>query len=430
MSNCVIRVISPSFLWRPSGSTAYDFPSMLQFISWAVLAEWANFLVRWIHLIAGISWIGNSFYFMWMDSSFEAPDKARDGLEGELYMVHGGHFYHVEKQKFRPGFIPKTLHWFKWEATFTWISGFVLMILLYYATNGIYLIGPESPIKTPGAATAVSLGLLVGIWFIYDFFWQTSFAEKNKSIATAISLAAVCALCWLLCFLFTGRGAYLHLGAIFATLMVVNVWVRILPRQQKMFDDASAGKVPDYSAGPKAKARSTHNSYMTLPVLFAMISNHFPLAYGSAGNWVVLILLCLLGGLVRHMMLQWNIGKTGTGLLVPISLVVVLMIAVPSFYSQASLLSAGPKPSFTQVQTIVKERCLACHSAQPTDATFPVPPNGVSFESPEVLKQYADRIRDRVYVSKTMPLVNRTNMTDEERAVMNSWVLSGADIHE
>lgn len=396
----------------------------------ATLAEWANFLARWIHLIAGISWIGNSFYFMWMDSSFESLKEEKPGVEGELYMVHGGHFYHVEKQKFRPGFIPKTLHWFKWEATFTWISGFVLMILLYYATNGIYMIGPESPIKSPGVAVAVSLGFLTCTWFGYDYFWQSSFAEKHKNLATVISLIAVCELCWQLCHLFTGRGAYLHLGAIFATLMVMNVWVRILPRQQKMFDDASAGKVPDYSAGPKAKARSTHNSYMTLPVLFAMISNHFPLAYGTSANWVVLILLCLLGGLVRHMMLQWNYGKTGAWLLAPISLTVAAMIAIPSLTDRAAASSAGPKPSFTQVQAIVKERCLSCHSAKPTDATFPVPPNGVTFESPEILKQYADRIRDRVYVSKTMPLVNRTNMTDDERSVMNSWVLSGADIHE
>ena len=396
----------------------------------AILSEWANFLVRWIHLIAGISWIGNSFYFMWMDSSFEPLEKEKPGVEGELYMVHGGHFYHVEKQKFRPGFIPKTLHWFKWEATFTWISGFVLMILMYYATNGIYLIGPESPLKSPGIATAVSLGLLLGSWLVYDFFWQTDFAEKNKGTATALSLLVVCGLCWLLCYLFTGRGAYLHLGAILATCMVLNVWVRILPKQQKMFDEASAGRVPDYSAGPKAKARSTHNSYMTLPVLFAMISNHFPLAYGWGGNWVILILLCLLGGLVRHMMLQWNYGRTGAWLLAPISLTIAVMISFPAFYSRASISAAGPKPEFTRVQAIVKERCLSCHSAKPTDPTFPAPPNGVSFESPEILKSYADRIRDRVYVSKTMPLVNRTNMTDEEREVMNAWVLAGADTHE
>lgn len=397
-----------------------------------VLAEWAHFLFRWIHLIAGISWIGNSFYFMWMDSSFEPLKEAKEGTEGELYMVHGGHFYHVEKQKFRPGFIPKTLHWFKWEATFTWISGFVLMILMYYATNGIYLIGPESPIKSPGVAVAVSLALLAGSWFVYDFFWQSGFADKYKGAASAISLIFVCLLCYLLCYLFTGRGAYLHLGAIFATLMVLNVWVRILPRQQKMFDDASAGKVPDYSAGPKAKARSTHNSYMTLPVLFAMISNHFPLTYGTGGNWIVLILLCLLGGLVRHMMLQWNYGRTGAAWLAPISLVTVVMIAVPSFYNKAlATMASGPeKPSFVQVQGIVKERCLSCHSAKPTDETFPAPPNGVTFESPEILVQYADRIRDRVYVTKTMPLVNRTQMTDEERAVINNWVLSGASIHD
>ncbi len=394
----------------------------------SAFSEWANFLARWIHLIAGISWIGNSFYFMWMDSSFEEPAEKKPGLDGELYMVHGGHFYHVEKQKFRPGFLPKTLHWFKWEATFTWISGFVLMILLYYATNGIYLIEPGSPLTSPALAVSTSIALLFGSWFIYDFFWQSRFAEEHGSLATSISLLFLVGLCWLLCWLFTGRGAYLHLGAILATLMVLNVWVRILPRQQQMFDAAKSGQTPDYSAAPKAKARSTHNSYMTLPVLFAMISNHFPLAYGSAGNWIVLLLLCVLGGLVRHMMLQWNVGKTGAWLLAPILAVLALMMAIPHLHEKAAMASVGEKPDFAQVQAVVKARCLSCHSAKPTDEIFTVAPNGVIFENPEVLRQYADRIRDRVVVTKTMPLVNRTQMTEEERELINAWVLSGADI--
>ncbi|MGZ3652689.1 MAG: urate hydroxylase PuuD [Bdellovibrionota bacterium] len=394
----------------------------------SIFTEWANFLVRWIHLIAGISWIGNSFYFMWMDSSFESLAEAKAGVDGELYMVHGGHFYHVEKQKFRAGFIPKTLHWFKWEATFTWLSGFLLMILLYYATGGIYLIGPESPITDPRIAVLASLGFLFGTWFVYDFFWQTDFAEKNKTTATGISLAAVVGLCFALCRIFTGRGAYLHLGAVFATLMVLNVWVRILPRQQKMFDQAKAGQVPDYSAGPKAKARSTHNSYMTLPVLFAMLSNHFPLAHGHAYGWILLALLCLLGGITRHMMLQWNYGRTGAVYLIPIGVTALLMVALTSPWEHTANTTTAPK--YARVQAIMGQRCLTCHSQHPSDATFPAPPNGVSFEDPATVQKFAAKIKERVFTTKTMPLVNRTNITEEERSEIAAWVDAGAIIHD
>jgi uncharacterized membrane protein len=394
----------------------------------AVLAEWAHFLARWIHVIAGISWIGNSFYFMWMDSSFEPLEKEKPGVDGELYMVHGGHFYHVEKQRFRPGFLPKTLHWFKWEATFTWLSGFVLMILLYYATNGIYLIGPESPIQDPRIAVLASPGFLFGTWLAYDTFWNTSFAEKNKKVATAISLVGVVALCWALCRVFTGRGAYLHLGAVFATCMVLNVWFRILPRQQTMFDEAKAGETPDYSAGLRAKQRSTHNSYMTLPVLFAMLSNHFSLAYGHGLAWVLLVLLCVLGAVTRHMMLQWNYGKTGAAYLVPIGATVALMIYLSAPPAAATVSAAAP--SFSRVQAIVGQRCLPCHSAHPSDPTFPAPPNGVTFESADSLHQFAAKIRQRVFVEKTMPLVNRTQITEEERAELAAWVDAGAATHD
>lgn len=393
------------------------------------MLEWANFLVRWIHVIAGISWIGNSFYFMWMDSSFEKLAEPRAGVDGELYMVHGGHFYHVEKQKIRPGFLPKTLHWFKWEATFTWLSGFVLMILLYYFTGGVYLVGPGMPIADPKIAVLVSLGFIFGTWFIYDFFWQSNFAERHKNWATAISFLAAIALSWALCRLFTGRGAFLHLGAVFATLMVLNVWVRILPRQQAMLDTAKGGNIPNYDAGVRAKARSTHNSYLTLPVLFTMLSNHFPLAYGQSHNWVVLVFICVFGGLVRHMMLEWNYGRTGAKLLIPISLVLALLFFLTA--PRPTILSSkAGRPAFSEVRAIVGQRCLSCHSAHPTDEIFTVAPNGVVFDDPMVLQKFAARIRERVVVLKTMPLANRSQMTDAEREVLARWVDSGAEIHD
>jgi uncharacterized membrane protein len=396
------------------------------------LAEWAQFLIRWIHLIAGISWIGNSFYFMWMDSSFEPPAQPREGIDGELYMVHGGHFYHVEKQKIRPGFIPKTLHWFKWEATLTWLSGFLLLIVLYYATNGIYLIAPGMPIQNPSFAVLASLGIIFGSWFVYDFFWQSRLAEKNKSLATAGSFLAAGFLSWFLCKIFTGRGAFLHLGAVFATLMVLNVWIRILPGQRAMLESAKAGHTPDYSSGIKAKWRSTHNSYMTLPVLFSMISNHFPLAYGHSVNWLVLILICLLGGVARHMMLQWNKGKTGAVYLVPLGALVLalVMITHPGSFSgkQSIAIPPGPAVNFVQVKAIIDQRCLSCHSSKPTDDVFISPPNGVVFENARTIQRFAHRILERTWVNKTMPLANKTGMTDEERVQIGRWIQAGAPI--
>lgn len=401
------------------------FPSSLMHNT---LVEWANFLVRWIHLIAGISWIGNSFYFMWLDSSFEPLTTPRTGVDGELYMVHGGHFYHVEKQKIRPDFIPKTLHWFMWEATFTWLSGFVLLILLYYFTGGIYLIGPGSYLQNPIHAVLTSLGLLAGSWFVYDFFWTSRFAEKYTAWATGISLFAVGALSWSLCKLFTGRGAFIHLGAIFATLMVLNVWIRILPGQRKILADARAGKIPNYNSGEKAKWRSTHNSYMTLPVLFAMISNHFALAYGSSTNWIPLVLLCVLGGLTRHMMLQWNKGKTGLIFLAPITVCVALLIGF-TLPRTASTNPTGTIP-FTKVHAIINSRCLSCHSQHPTDPLFVAPPNGIIFEDPLMIQKMAPRIRERAWITKTMPLANRSGITEEEREILGRWVDGGADIHD
>lgn len=239
-------------------------------------------------------------------------DPVTGSKASSIWCTAGISIRHIKEQKFRPGFIPKTLHWFKWEATFTWLSGFVLMILLYYATNGIYMMGPESPIKSPLLAVGVSLATLFGSWFVYDFFWQTSFAEKSKTAATGTRSWPFAGSAG--CYVFYLRAAApTSTSARCSPLSWCSTCGSASCRASRRCSTRRARAASDYSAGPKAKARSTHNSYLTLPVLFAMISNHFPLAYGSNGNWVVLILLCLLGGLFRHMMLQWNYGKTAPG---------------------------------------------------------------------------------------------------------------------
>ncbi len=274
-----------------------------------------------------------------------------------------------------------------------------------------------------------SLALIVGSWFVYDLFWISSFAEKHKSLATGISLLSVGALSFGLCHIFTGRGAFLHLGAIFATLMVLNVWIRILPGQRKMFEAAKAGKVPDYTSGTKAKWRSTHNSYMTLPVLFSMISNHFPLVYGHGLNWVLLILIAVLGGVVRHMMIQWNVGKSGAKFLIPIVLLVVLLVFLSTGNGKFWVGKIpGPPVPFSEVKAVIDLRCLSCHSQHPTEKMFLAPPNGIVFEDPATIQRLASRIHERVWVTKTMPFINKTGMTDDERALVGRWVEGGAKL--
>ncbi len=401
-----------------------------------VLTEWLQFLVRWIHLIAGISWIGNSFYFMWLDSTIiQSPpaDKSKTHIEGELWMTHGGGFYFVEKRKMRPGELPAVLHWFKWEATFTWISGFSLLAIVYYLGSSVYLVNPAFALS-PGGAVLLSLGLLVGSWFVYDFLWQSKLAQKSKTLTTIISLGLVSALAYGLCQVFSGRGAFIHLGAIFGTIMVLNVWIRILPAQRRMIQATERGEIPDYEEGKKAKWRSTHNSYVTLPVLFTMISNHIPLAYGNPYGWIILLLLCIVGGFIRHMMMSWNYNKSGVGALVPALVVLAIIVALTSFPwkkngANSSGHSSGPV-TFHAVRSIIQNRCTSCHSAHPTDDTFVAAPNGVMFDDASLIKKYAERIKFRSLTTKTMPFANKTAITEEERSILGQWVDQGATVTE
>lgn len=389
----------------------------------AFLLESLQFLLRWLHLIAGISWIGNSFYFMWLDASFAAPEKKQDHLDGELYMVHGGHFYHVEKRKIHPSAMPGLVHWFKWEATLTWITGFILLIALYYLTGGIYLIGTGSYLQSANAGIAVSLILIFGTWLVYDCLWLSKLAEKNIYATYAVSILLVVGLCKLLCFLFNGRGAFLHLGAIFATLMICNVWMRILPGQRKMFADAQEGKVPDYSSGIKAKWRSTHNSYLTLPVLFAMISNHFSSLYTGNNNWIILFLFCVLGAVFRHMMIQWNYERSGKNLLLPIGALLVLILF---FSSRETNGNDAPVPDFKTVKSVIAARCFSCHANPTKDPLFATVQGGVDFSDEKNIVLFAARIRERAVITKTMPFGNRTNMTQEERDLLGAWINAGS----
>lgn len=385
--------------------------------------EWLHFILRWVHLIAGISWIGHSFYFMWLDNALERPEPPDEEVEGKLWMVHSGGFYQVERRKIFPGKMPKILHWFKWEATFTWLSGFFLLGLVYYMSDGLYLLDPAVSDISSGAAIALSLGTLAISWLAYDWLMQSPLGQKKTLINVFLSLVFVGLSYWLTR-VYSGRAAFIHIGAIFGTLMVLNVWVRILPGQQRMIDATNRGETPNYTDSKIAKARSTHNSYMTLPVLFMMLSNHFPNFYGHPQNWLVLVLLTLFGAGVRHIMLREKV-LAWYSLIPLLSLVGLISITSPAYLKslkETSVAVQGQTVSFLQVQAIVNLRCLPCHSQNPKDDRFGKSPGGVSFDQPENIKTFAERIHIRAVVSKTMPLANITSITEEERNTLDAWL--------
>src|SRR5574341_345555 len=388
------------------------------------VADWLNLAIRWIHLIAGIAWIGSSFYFIWLDSHLEAPAPGKANVEGELWMVHSGGFYQVEKRRIGPGQMPRTLHWFKWEAAITWISGFALLTLVYYLSAGAYLLDPAVSGLGVGTAIALGVGLLVLGWLVYDRLWRSPLADGPA--APAASLALVAGVVYGLCHLLSGRAAYIHVGALFGTIMVANVWMRILPAQQRMIDATTAGRQPDFSEGERAKRRSVHNSYLTFPVLFIMLSNHYPATYGHRLNWLVLLLLIVAGAGARHVMM----AKRGAGrwALAPVvaALVVVVALTAPTRAAPAS--AVGAAVPFAAVRAVVNQRCLPCHSAYPTDSAFRAAPAGVTFDSPESIARLAERIRVRAVETRTMPFGNKTGMTDEERALVGRWIAAGAPL--
>jgi uncharacterized membrane protein len=266
------------------------------------LHEWLHLLLRWTHVLAGIMWIGDSFLFMWLDRTLTPPDPPREGVAGELYMVHGGGYYQVEKRPFQPGKLPPVLHWFKWESATTWSSGFLLLLTVFYFGGAMLLVNPDGPHLSAAAAMALGLGLLPVAWLVYDALWKSPLG-KSTPVASSICLALFTAMAYGLTRVFNGRAAFMHAGAVLGTIMVANVWMLILPNQRRMLGKIARGEAVDPAPGLAAKKRSTHNTYMTLPVLFVMVSNHFPTTYGSRYSWVVLVLLSVAGALVRHFML-------------------------------------------------------------------------------------------------------------------------------
>ncbi len=386
----------------------------------AHLLEWVNLGVRWLHVIAGIAWIGSSFYFIWLDASLRDPEKPNDQLAGDLWAIHGGGFYHVEKYKIAPEKLPKILHWFKWEAYTTWMSGFALLILVYYVNADAYLL--DSSVRSMPAWQGILIGLasLAVGWIVYDVLCRIS--GKSNLITALVGFPLVVAMMYGFTQVFGSRAAYLHVGAVLGTIMAANVFFVIIPSQKELVRAAAAGQSPNPEFGTKAKQRSLHNNYITLPVVFVMISNHYPSTYGHAWNWAILAGIFVAGGAIRHFFNLRNKGHLNVWIL-PVSIVALFALAVVTAPKKTA---DGPKVSFPQAKDVIDRRCVSCHSAKPTDPAFPVPPSGIVFDTPEKIKALAVRIKERAVVSKTMPLANRTGITEEERALLGRWIEAGA----
>ena len=394
----------------------------------AYIADWLNLLVRWLHFVAGVAWIGSSFYFIWLDNHLEAPREAADdekGVGGEVWSVHGGGFYHAQKYKVAPARLPDRLHWFKWEAYTTWLSGIFLTALIYWYGAEVYLIDPSVADLSAPAAVGIAIAFIVGGWVIYDLLCKSSLANDTRVFA-GVLLVSTAVLAWGLCELFGGRGAYLHFGAVLGTIMAANVFFVIIPGQKQMVAAAERGDAPDPAPGIKAKQRSVHNTYFTLPVLFVMTSNHYAMAYGHEYNWLILVGIALAGALVRIYFVNRHSGSAS---LLPAGAAVVILAAIAIAIAPRGVETREGSVSFDQVRNVINARCTSCHSGAPVHPAFPVAPLGIVFDTDEQIVGDADRIHQQTVVTRVMPIGNLTAMTDEERQILDTWYreLRGAE---
>ncbi|RZV37475.1 MAG: hypothetical protein EX272_05365 [Chromatiales bacterium] len=386
----------------------------------AYLLDWLNLLVRWLHVIAGVAWIGASFYFIWLDNHLEAPrDPADDakGVGGEVWSVHGGGFYHAQKYKLAPPQLPERLHWFKWEAYTTWLSGMFLTALLYWYGAEVYLIDRSVADFSAPEAVAIAIAFIVGGWIVYDLLCKSPLARDTR-VFGVILLLLTSALAWGLCELFSGRGAYLHFGAVLGTIMVANVFFVIIPGQKRMVAAAERGEAPDPIHGERGKQRSVHNTYFTLPVLFVMTSNHFAMAFGHEYNWIILIAISLAGALIRIYFVARHKGKAS---LLPVVLAVAILVAVAVAIAPRPQTSGAGEVSFSQVRNVMNARCTSCHSDAPVHPAFPVAPLGIVFDTQQQIVNEAERIYQQTVVTRVMPIGNLTAMTDDEREIIATW---------
>jgi uncharacterized membrane protein len=401
--------------------------------------DWANLLLRWVHVITAIAWIGSSFYFVFLDSSLTPPvddDLKKQGVSGELWAVHGGGFYHPVKFNVSPPKLPSHLHWFYWESYSTWLSGFSLFTVSYLWSASTYLIDKSRMDWAPSTAILVALSFLVVFWLLYDMICRVFGQRKNgEAIVGALVFTLVCAASWLACQWFAGRAAFLLVGAMMATTMSASVFFWIIPGQKKVVASIKAGEPVDPIHGKRGKQRSVHNTYFTLPVLFAMLSGHYSFTYTHPQNWLILILMMFAGAAIRQFFVMrhgFKLGRNGNplpyalaGLAVIVGVIVwlrpapVVVSAIDSGAGQALLARSSGQIDYKNLQPVLVQRCYMCHGEQ-------VQMKNVRLDSAQNVKLHAQNIYQQVVVTKVMPMNNATGLTDAERLLIKQWFEAGA----
>jgi uncharacterized membrane protein len=393
------------------------------------VVDWLDLVFRWFHVAAAIVWIGTSFYFVALDNHLRPPADERDaerGVGGETWEIHGGGFYRVEKFRVAPHTLPEPLHWYKWEAYWTWISGFVLFTVLYYLQPHTYLIDPSVAKLSDAEAIGSSIALLAAGWIVYDLLCRTV-GRRSQAALAACMLALVTGTAYGVTQLFSGRAAYLQVGAMLGTIMVANVFFVIIPAHWELVRAKEAGREPDPAANVRGKQRSIHNNYLTLPVLFAMLSNHFSFTYGHAHSWAILVCLMVIGAWIRH---YFNLRHAGRTLWwIPLTAAAgIAAVAVWIRPASSPASTSNAAVPFATVQGIVAQRCTVCHSMKPTEPGFSAPPKGIAFDTPQEIQAKAQLIYQQAVAQQTMPLGNLTHMTPAERATLGAWIKQGAKI--
>lgn len=390
---------------------------MLELILW----EWLSFAVRWLHVIAGIAWIGSSFYFVHLDLSLVKREGLPAGAHGEAWQVHGGGFYNMVKYLVAPARMPDHLTWFKWEAYATWLSGMGLLAVVYYFSSRLYLIDQSVMALSPVQAIATSVaGLALG-WIIYDGLCKSPLGRNDTTLAL-VGYVFLVALAWGCTKVFSGRGAYMQMGALIGTIMVANVAMVIIPNQRRVVADLIAGKSPDPRLGAIGKQRSLHNNYLTLPVVFVMIANHYPLSYATRFNWLILALVMIIGAVIRHFYNSRHKGLPSPWWTWAVTAACGVAIIWLSTFPALPIKRAAGAVTFAAAEEIVTMRCSMCHSSQPVWEGIGSAPKGVMLDTPERIKAHAGQIALNSVHTNAMPPGNITELSSEERGVLAAWI--------
>jgi len=386
------------------------------------LMEWLNIVVRVMHITFGIAWIGASFYFVFLENALNRTENVREELAGNLWAVHGGGFYYLEKYKVAPKTIPKHLHWFKYEAYFTWASGFALLFIIYYFNASALLIDNNVLKLTAGQAIAIGIGSFIVGWVLYDQLCKSPL-RRHPVLFALTGIIILTGFAYFYSHVFSGRGAFIHFGAMIGSIMAANVFFVIIPAQKAMVGAAKKGIPPDPQKGKNALFRSIHNNYFTLPVLFVMVSNHFPSTFGNQYQWIILAAISIGAAGVKHWLNLREKGMLSVWIM-PVS--VLLLLAVAYVTAPQPSTTKCSTVNFTEINAIIQQRCIQCHSSKPTDDLYTKAPNGVVYDTPDDIVKKKDLILQRVVLTKTMPQNNKTNMTPEERDAIRCWIEQGA----